>query len=103
MIKDIKLGLYAVGSGGGQTNGEMFNFMAGHGFMIRDGKLAELVKDVKLMGNVFTTLMNIDMIGNDLAARDGAGGCGKGGQMPLPTSGLCPSIRIQNVIAGGAK
>ncbi|MGI6661700.1 MAG: TldD/PmbA family protein [Bacillota bacterium] len=103
MIKDIKLGLYAVGSGGGQTNGEMFNFMAGHGFMIRDGKLAELVKDVKLMGNVFTTLMNIDMIGNDLAARDGAGGCGKGGQMPLPTSGLCPSIRIQNVIVGGAK
>lgn len=103
MIKDVKLGLYAVGSGGGQTNGEMFNFMAGHGFMIRDGKLAELVKDVKLMGNVFTTLENIDMVGNDLDARDGAGGCGKGGQMPLPTSGLCPSIRIQNVIVGGGK
>ncbi len=103
MIKDIELGLYAVGSGGGETNGEMFNFMAGHGFMIRDGKLAELVKDVKLMGNVFTTLQNIDMVGNDLDARDGAGGCGKGGQMPLPTSGLCPSIRIQNVIVGGVK
>jgi TldD protein len=103
MIKDIKLGLYAVGSGGGETNGEMFNFMAGHGFMIRDGKLAELVKDVKLMGNVFTTLQNIDMVGDDLDARDGAGGCGKGGQMPLPTSGLCPSIRIQNVIVGGGK
>ena len=28
----------------------------GHGFMIRDGKIAELVKDVKLLGNVFTTL-----------------------------------------------
>lgn len=103
MIEDIELGLYAVGSGGGQTNGEMFNFMAGHGFMIRNGKLAELVKDVKLMGNVFTTLENIDMIGNDVEARDGAGGCGKGGQMPLPTSGRCPSIRIQNVIVGGGK
>ncbi len=34
------------------------------------------------------TLQNIDMVGNDLDARDGAGGCGKGGQMPLPTSGL---------------
>jgi len=103
MIKDVKLGIYAVGSGGGETNGEMFNFMAGHGFMIRDGKLAELVRDVKLMGNVFTTLANIDMVGNDPKGRDGAGGCGKGGQMPLPTSGICPHIRIQNVIIGGAK
>lgn len=103
MIKDIELGLYAVGSGGGETNGEMFNFMAGHGFMIRDGKLAELVKDVKLMGNVFTTLENIDMVAKDVKGRDGPGGCGKGGQMPLPTSGVCPKIRIQNAIVGGAR
>lgn len=103
MIKDIKLGVYAIGSGGGQTNGEMFTFNAGYGYMIRDGRLAELVRDVKLMGNVFTTLENIDMVGNDPKGRDGAGGCGKGGQMPLPTSGICPHIRIQNVIVGGAK
>ncbi|MGE5653810.1 MAG: TldD/PmbA family protein [Bacillota bacterium] len=103
MIKDIELGVYAIGSGGGETNGEMFTFNAGHGYMIRNGKLAELVKDVKLMGNVFTTLENIDMVGNELQGRDGAGGCGKGGQMPLPTSGVCPPIRIQNVIMGGAK
>lgn len=103
MLAGVELGVYAVGSGGGQTNGEMFSFNAGHGFMIRDGKLAELVKDVKLMGNVFTTLENIDMVGRDVKGRDGAGGCGKGGQMPLPTSGVCPPIRIQNVIIGGAK
>lgn len=103
MIKDVKLGLYAIGSGGGETNGEMFNFMAGHGFMVRDGKLAELVKDVKLMGNVFTTLENIDMVGKDVKGRDGPGGCGKGGQMPLATSGVCPAIRIRNAIVGGAK
>lgn len=103
MIKDVKLGLYAVGSGGGQTNGEMFNFAARHGYMIRDGKLAELVRDVKLMGNVFTTLANIDMIGNDQTDRSGTGGCGKGPQVPLPTSGFCPHIRIQNVIVGGVK
>jgi TldD protein len=103
MIKDIELGVYAVGSGGGQTNGEMFTFNASHGYMIRNGKLAELVKDVKLMGNVFTTLQNIDMIGREVKGRDGAGGCGKAGQMPLPTSGICPHIRIQNVIIGGAK
>jgi len=103
MIKDIKLGLYAVGSGGGETNGEMFNFAASYGQMIRDGKLAELVRDVKLMGNVFTTMENIDMIGNDQAGRNGAGGCGKNEQAPLPTSGMCPHIRIQDVIVGGVK
>ena len=103
MIKDIELGVYAVGSAGGQTNGEVFNFGASYGRMIRNGKLAELVRDVKLMGNVFTTLENIDMIGNDPAGRNSPGGCGKGLQVPLPTSGHCPHIRIQNVIVGGVK
>jgi TldD protein len=103
MIKDIELGVYAVGSAGGETNGEMFNFGASYGYMIRGGKLAELVRDVKLMGNVFTTLENIDMIGDDPTGRNGPGGCGKGPQGPLPTSGHCPHIRIQNVIVGGVK
>lgn len=103
MIEDIELGIYAVGSGGGETNGEVFNFAASYAYMIRDGKLAELVRDVKLMGNVFTTLENIDMIGNDPAGRDGPGGCGKGAQAPLPTSGFCPHVRIQNVVIGGVK
>jgi len=103
MIKDVELGVYAVGSGGGQTNGEMFNFGASYGYMIRNGKIAELVRDIKLSGNVFTTMENIDMIGNDEAARNGPGGCGKGAQSPLPCSGFCPHIRIQNVIVGGVK
>lgn len=103
MIKDVKLGVYAVGGLGGETNGEMFTFVASHGYMIRDGKLAELVKDVKLMGNVFTTLANIDMVGNDPKFDDSAGGCGKGAQSPLATGAVSPHIRIQNVIIGGAK
>lgn len=104
MIKDIKLGIYALGSGGGETNGEMFTFNAGYGFMIRNGQVSELVKDVKLMGNVFTTLENIDMIGCEIIKGwGGSGGCGKNGQMMLPVSGICPPIRIQQVIVGGAK
>ncbi|MDP2872850.1 MAG: TldD/PmbA family protein [Bacillota bacterium] len=103
MVKGIELGLYVVGSGGGQTGGEMFTFQVGHGVMIRNGEFAELVKDVKLMGNVFSTLENIDLIGADVEGRNGPGGCGKGNQGPLPTGGLCPPIRIQNVIVGGAK
>ncbi len=101
MIKDIKLGLYVLDSYGGQTNGEMFTFSAGKAYMIRDGGLAELVRDVNLTGNVFTTLKNIDMIGKDFTAFEAAGGCGKGQQGPLPTSEWAPHLRIQKVVIGG--
>lgn len=101
MIKDINLGVYAVKSKGGQTNGEMFSFAASKGYMIRNGKIAEMVRDVNLSGNVFTTLANIDMIGNDQTLRDSGGGCGKNDQFPLPVSHESPHIRIQNVVVGG--
>jgi len=65
MIKDIDLGVYALKAIGGETAMEMFTFSAAYGYMIRDGKIAELVRDVVLTGNVFETLMNIDQIGDD--------------------------------------
>ncbi len=70
--------------------------------MIRGGKVAELVKDVALSGNVFTTLANIDMVGNDFTYDNNAGGCGKWAQSPLPTSEGSPHIRVQKVVIGGA-
>jgi TldD protein len=103
MVKDIKLGVYAQDSYGGQTSHEMFTFSAGQAYMIRDGKIAELVKNVTLSGNVFQTLKNIDMIGNDFNIHDSGGGCGKGGQAPLPVSHGSPHIRIKKVIVGGRK
>ncbi len=103
MLKDIKLGVYAIDSFGGQTNGEMFTFSAGEAYMIRDGKLAEMVRDVNLTGNVFTTLANIDMVGKDFTPFESPGGCGKGEQAPLPTSEWAPHMRIQNVVIGGSK
>jgi len=101
MIKDIKLGVYAKKSYGGQTSGEMFTFSAGEAYMIRDGKVAELVKNCSLSGNVFHTLKNIDALGNDFKIHDSGGGCGKGGQMPLPVSHGSPHVRIKNVVIGG--
>lgn len=101
MIADVDLGVYAITASGGQTNGEMFTFTAGNAYMIRDGKLAEMVRDVTLTGNVFQTLKDIDMLGNDLGIHDGPGGCGKAGQFPLPVSDGSPHVRIQNVVIGG--
>ncbi len=103
MIRDIELGVYAVDMKGGQTAMEMFTFSAAYGYMIRDGQVAELVRDVTLTGNVFETLMNIDMIGDDLtwAENAGPGGCGKGAQYPLRVGIGGPHIRIQNCVVGG--
>lgn len=103
MIRDISLGIYAKGAYGGETNGEMFTFAAGEAYMIRDGKLAEMVKNVTLSGNVFSTLKNIDQVGCDFSKHDSAGGCGKGEQFPLPTSEWSPHIRVRNVVIGGEK
>jgi len=101
MIKDIELGLYACDAYGGETVLENFSFSSGYAYMIRKGKLAEMVKDVILAGNLFTSLENIDAIGNDFKWLNTGGGCGKGNQYPLPVGMGAPHIRIQNVVIGG--
>jgi TldD protein len=101
MIKDIKLGIYACDAYGGETMLENFSFCSGYAYMIRDGKIAEMVKDVVLAGNLFTTLDNIDAIGNDFKWDNVAGGCGKNNQAPLPVTCGSPHIRIRNVVIGG--
>ena len=79
------------------TQHEMFTFTSGESYMIRNGKIAEAVRPVKLSGNLFTTLKNIDGVANDLEMNQG-GGCGKSGQSPLPVSNGSPHIRIQNCL-----
>ncbi|NET24474.1 TldD/PmbA family protein [Okeania sp. SIO1I7] len=100
LFADIKEGVYARNWLGGMTNGEMFTFSAGEAWMIRNGKLAEPVRDVTLSGNVFETLGDIEAIGDDFFW-DESGGCGKGGQDGLPVGCGGPSLRIQNVVIGG--
>jgi len=100
LISDIKEGLYVKNWYGGTTSMEMFTFSAGEAYMIRGGKLSELVRPVVLTGNVFNTLKNIDAIANDLDMNQG-GGCGKGEQVPLPVSNGSPHIRIRHCLIGG--
>jgi TldD protein len=100
MLSEIKEGIYVKDWYGGMTSLEMFTFSSGEAYMIRNGKLAELLSPVMLTGNVFVTLNNIDAIGNDLQMNQG-GGCGKGGQSPLPVSNGSPHIRIRHCLVGG--
>jgi TldD protein len=100
LFQDIQEGVYARNWLGGMTNGEMFTFTAGEAWMIRQGQLAEPVRDVTLSGNAFQTLSDIEAIGDDFAW-DESGGCGKGGQSGLAVGCGGPSLRIRNVVVGG--
>ncbi|MBN1401602.1 MAG: TldD/PmbA family protein [Anaerolineae bacterium] len=101
LIGDIRLGVYACDAYGGETALENFSFSSAYAYMIRDGQIAELVKDVILAGNLFATLANIDAIGSDFVWGQSGGGCGKGGQNGLPVGFGSPHVRIQNVTIGG--
>ncbi|MDB9348902.1 TldD/PmbA family protein [Nodularia spumigena] len=100
LFSDIKSGVYARNWLGGMTNGEMFTFSAGEAWMIRNGKIAEPVRDVTLSGNAFQTLADIEAIGDDFYW-DESGGCGKSGQNGLAVGCGGPSLRIRDVVVGG--
>jgi len=101
LVRDIPLGVYACGAFGGQTMLENFSFTAAYGYMIRDGAVAEMVKDVVLAGNLFETLDQIERIAGDFQWNEMGGGCGKGGQFPLPVTEGAPHVRIERALIGG--
>lgn len=104
MLEGISDGLYVVGGGSGNTSKGLFTFSAEKARVIKNGKLGGWIRDLTLSGNVFETLMDIDMVGEDLK-RSRSGGCGKSVgarmQFPLSVSMGSPHIRIQNVLIGG--
>ncbi len=101
MLRDVDYGVYARGAFGGQTELEQFTFSAAYAYEIVNGQVGDMLRNVVLTGNIFETLRNIDLIGNDLVIKGSSGGCGKGGQSPLPVTDGGPHIRIQNLTIGG--
>ncbi|MFC1744701.1 TldD/PmbA family protein [Candidatus Riflebacteria bacterium] len=105
LLSDIKVGVYAQGLYGGH-GGENFSFIPARGYMIRDGKLAEPVKNFSLSGNLFASLMEINGVTGaqdfkTLAASGDNGGCGKFEQFPLSVGMSAPQIRFRKMNVGG--
>lgn len=103
LIAAVKDGLYATSFGGGQvdiTSGK-FVFSCTEAYRIRNGKIAEPVKDAALIGDGPTILTRIAMIGNDMKLDDGIGTCGKDGQL-VPVGVGQPSLLIRGITVGGA-
>lgn len=99
LISELEEGLYILDAKGGQTSGENFTFGAQYGYLVKDGKLGEMVRDINISGNLYRTLENISAVGDDLELSK-VGGCGKG-QMNIRSTNGAPHILINNLIIGG--
>lgn len=100
MIQSIDQGLYLFGSAGGQTSGDTFTFAVQGAYKIEKGQIAGMVRDVALTGHLFTTLSNIEMIGDEVTFCK-VGGCGKKGQILIQSGKGSAPIKIKNMGIGG--
>ncbi|MCD4776501.1 MAG: TldD/PmbA family protein [Candidatus Aegiribacteria sp.] len=99
LLQELGDGLYLVNGKGGQTSGENFTFGAQYGFKVKNGGIGPMIRDINIMGNLFTTLQNIKAVGNDLELSE-RGGCGKG-QLNIKSALGGPHVLIHNMVVGG--
>jgi len=101
LIESCKDGILLMGSRGGQVDPGrgIFQFNAEYGYLIENGELGQMVRDVSLSGEILTTLHAITHIGNDM--RLAPGYCGKSGQN-VPVSDGAPHILLSDAVVGGS-
>ena len=99
LIKQMGDGLYLCDGKGGQTSGENFTFGAQYGYLVKNGEIKEMVRDINIMGNLFTTMKNIEAMDNTMKLSE-RGGCGKG-QMNIKSGYGGPSVLIRSMVVGG--
>ncbi|HIH40406.1 MAG TPA: TldD/PmbA family protein [Halobacteria archaeon] len=100
LLEMVGNGIYLCGSRGGEVStGEgIFHFNAENGYIIKDGEIGSMVKDVSLSGETLMILKNVIGVGKDLKINGGH--CGKEGQI-VPVGSGSPHIAIKSAIVGG--
>ncbi len=98
LLEYVKNGIYLVGSRGGQTSpGDgVFQFHAEYGYIVKNGELDNMVRDVSLSGLTLELLKHIK-VGKDLKFNPGI--CGKNGQS-VPVSDGAPHIATIALVGG---
>ncbi len=98
LLEEVKEGVYLIGSRGGETNPATgyFQFNAQFGYVIRNGEIKEMIRDVSLSGNTLEVLKDI-RIGRGLKFDPGF--CGKNGQL-VPVSDGSPPALIRALVGG---
>ena len=101
LIADVDLGILLRAGQWGYVWCEkgQYTCHAGEGIMIRNGQLAEQVRDVSVTGMVLETLANALGVSKDFEL-EMPGNCGKNGQS-MPVNGGGPYIKVRDVVVGG--
>jgi TldD protein len=99
LLRKLGDGLYLLDAKGGQTSGENFTFGAQYGYRVENGKTGGMIRDINIMGNLFTTLKNIRGVSNEMVLSE-RGGCGKG-QLNIKSATGGPSLLIRDMVVGG--
>ncbi len=101
LISDIDVGLLLRAGQWGYVWCEkgQYTCHAGEGIMIRNGRLAEQVRDVSVSGMVLETLANALGVSRDFELQM-PGNCGKDGQR-MPVNGGGPYVKVREIVVGG--
>jgi TldD protein len=96
-------GVYACNTAGGQVELDgTFLFKAVRGYWVENGEPKYAFRDVAIRGHIFNLLQNVIGRCNDLKLQSSYfGGCGKGGQSPLPVGIGGPHIVLKQATFGG--
>jgi len=102
-LEQLGTGVYAIQTAGGQVEMDgNFLFKAVRGYWIENGEKKEPLREVALTGNILEFLQNVEGRTKDFELSSGYfGGCGKGGQYPLPVGLGGPKLLMREVTFGG--
>jgi len=100
MLDTTEKGLYCKYLGGGSVNPATgdFNFAVLEAYLIENGKITKPLRGATLIGNGAETLMNIEMVGNNL--EHGQGMCGSSSGS-IPANVGQPAIKVKDMTVGG--
>jgi len=98
-------GIYAIGTSGGQADMDgSFLFKCSRGYLVEKGEITKTIKDAALTGNILEFIKHIQGATKNIEMFTGYfGGCGKGGQYPLPVGMGGPILYADEVMVGGEK
>ncbi len=98
LLEEARDGVLLYGSRGGETNPATgyFHFNAQYGYIVRDGEVREMIRDVSLSGNTLEILREIKL-GKEISFSPGF--CGKAGQL-VPVSDGGPFALVKAFVGG---
>ncbi len=98
LIEECGDGVYLIGSRGGETNPATgyFHFNAQYGYIVRNGEISGMIRDVSLAGNTLEILREV-RLGREIDFDPGF--CGKAGQL-VPVSDGSPALLCRATVGG---